>query len=125
MADSDDTTSSSGGERKLRKAHIRPRSDSTPDGRASKFAHIVPQSEGGRVRPRVIRCSLPPHKPLRFESLQVYETHYTQNHVNRCFTCQKNFPTEHYLGLHIAENHDPIGEVKRERGEKTVKYRPR
>jgi hypothetical protein len=120
MAESDRSQTPSGGEQNLQKGHVRPRSDSTPDGRATKYAHVVPQTENTRVKSRTIRCSLPPHRSLRFDSLQAYETHYTQKHVNRCFTCQKNFPTEHYLGLHISENHDPFVDVKREKGEKTV-----
>lgn len=67
-----------------------------------------------------MKCFLPPHKPAFFDSYDEYEVHYQQNHANRCLECGKNFPTEHYLGLHIAENHDPLNETLRERGEKTV-----
>ena len=108
-------------EKPAQKTKVRTRTDSTLDERSSKIAHIDPSNSPSRSRRKVIRCSLPPHKPMRFESLQDYEDHYSKNHSNRCFTCQKNFPTEHYLELHIAENHDPINEVKRERGEKTVR----
>ena len=66
-----------------------------------------------------MRCSLPPHKPLSFSTYSEYESHYQQAHTNRCLECRKNFPTSHFLALHIAENHDPIAATKREAGEKT------
>lgn len=65
-------------------------------------------------------CNLPPHRPLKFTSFDEFEVHYQQNHVNRCFTCHKNFPSGHFLNLHIAENHDPINQIRKERGEKIV-----
>lgn len=69
-----------------------------------------------------MRCSLPPHKGvLSFASYEDYEVHYLQAHVNRCAECGKNFPTGHFLGLHIEENHDPLAGARRERGEKTVR----
>jgi hypothetical protein len=68
----------------------------------------------------VMKCMLPPHKPLTFDSYEEYDIHYLKTHVNRCTECQKNFPDEHFLHLHIAENHDPINAAKRDRGEKTV-----
>ncbi|KAF2194853.1 hypothetical protein K469DRAFT_734504 [Zopfia rhizophila CBS 207.26] len=69
--------------------------------------------------PAMMKCSLPPHQPLSFPSFEDYDVHYQKNHVNRCSECGKNFPDEHFLHLHIAENHDPINEAKRARGEKT------
>ncbi|KAH8434629.1 uncharacterized protein LDX57_012271 [Aspergillus melleus] len=42
-----------------------------------------------------------------------------QTHVNRCSECGKNFPTGHFLSLHIEENHDPLVATRRERGDKT------
>jgi hypothetical protein len=68
----------------------------------------------------VMRCSLPPHEPLSFDSFDAYDVHYQQSHMNRCSECLNNFPDEHFLHLHIAENHDPINESKRDNGEKTV-----
>ena len=68
-----------------------------------------------------MRCSLPPHRdPIAFSSYAEYEVHYTKAHVNRCLECKKNFPTEHYVALHIAENHDPLNDVRKARGEKIV-----
>lgn len=46
--------------------------------------------------------------------------HYQQAHVNRCSMCSKNFPTAHFLNLHIEENHDSLVVAMRARGEKTV-----
>lgn len=67
-----------------------------------------------------MRCSLAPHEPLSFDSFEAYDVHYQKTHMNRCSECQKNFPDEHFLRLHIAESHDPINDLKRERGERTV-----
>ncbi|KAI9818493.1 MAG: hypothetical protein M1827_000552 [Pycnora praestabilis] len=77
-------------------------------------------SEQQQQSTTVMRCSLPPHpQGLSFPSLEAYDVHYAKFHVNRCSECQKNFPTEHYLELHIEENHDPLNEARRARGEKT------
>ena len=67
----------------------------------------------------MMKCILHPHGPLNFNTYAEYETHYQQNHTNRCRECGKNFPTEHFFGLHTAENHDPILASKRDAGEKT------
>src|ERR1700684_884655 len=54
------------------------------------------------VEPVVIRCSLPPHRDAyTFSSYEEYEVHYAKDHVNRCAECGKNFPTYHFLNLHI------------------------
>ncbi|KAI5295857.1 hypothetical protein KEM56_005553 [Ascosphaera pollenicola] len=72
--------------------------------------------------PEVMRCTLPPHRtPIVFSSYEDYEVHYAQSHVNRCLQCRRNFPTAHYLTLHIEENHDPLADSKRDRGEKTTR----
>jgi hypothetical protein len=83
---------------------------------------IVHLDSGSAVseRPAIMRCSLPPHQPLSFDSFEAYDVHYQKTHMNRCSECQKNFPDEHFLYLHIAENHDPINAAKRDNGEKTV-----
>jgi hypothetical protein len=70
--------------------------------------------------PAVMKCSLPPHEPLTFSSFEDHEVHYQKTHVNRCSECQKNFPDEHFMHLHIAEYHDPINAAKRDQGERTV-----
>ncbi|KAL7937692.1 hypothetical protein V8C35DRAFT_293260 [Trichoderma chlorosporum] len=67
-----------------------------------------------------MRCSLPPHRePLGFRLYSDYETHYHNFHTNRCIECRKNFPTDHLLGIHIEECHDPLAKVAREKGEHT------
>ncbi|CUS10814.1 unnamed protein product [Tuber aestivum] len=67
-----------------------------------------------------ISCFLPPHcSGEPFVSHEQFETHYIQAHTNRCHECGRNFPSLRFLDLHIAENHDPLTELKRERGDKT------
>jgi hypothetical protein len=67
-----------------------------------------------------MRCSLPPHKhALEFQSHEDYEVHYLKEHTNRCSSCGKNFPTAHFLGLHIEENHNALRETLQAKGEKT------
>ena len=83
--------------------------------RTAKYAQL----DCTQDQPAIMRCLLPPHKPLTFSSYPEYETHYNQTHSNRCSECKANFPTLHFLELHIAENHDPIVSARRERGDKT------
>ncbi|RPA72572.1 hypothetical protein BJ508DRAFT_367188 [Ascobolus immersus RN42] len=66
----------------------------------------------------IITCTLPPHPPLTFTTHSAYTSHYASTHTNRCSTCHLNFPSTHYLTLHIRENHDPLVMVQWERGEK-------
>ena len=68
-----------------------------------------------------MKCSLPPHhETLAFSTFEDFEIHYAKEHANRCSECRKNFPTNHFLELHIEENHDPLSDARRARGEKTV-----
>ena len=68
-----------------------------------------------------MHCALPPHREtLSFASYEDYEVHYQQAHVNRCAECSKNFPTGHFLNLHIEENHDALAAARKARGDKTV-----
>ncbi|KAI5209480.1 hypothetical protein E4T39_00779 [Aureobasidium subglaciale] len=69
----------------------------------------------------LLTCTLPPHDPVNFTTYHEYEAHYHKTHVNRCLDCGRNFPTDHFLSLHIAERHDAINLVKRDRGEKTYR----
>ncbi|KAF1811431.1 hypothetical protein P152DRAFT_399045 [Eremomyces bilateralis CBS 781.70] len=64
-----------------------------------------------------MKCFLPPHRPLTFQTYEEYELHYTQAHRHRCAECMKNLPSDRYLELHIAENHNPINQARKERGE--------
>lgn len=69
----------------------------------------------------VMKCTLPPHREvISFSTYDEYNVHYAQTHVNRCVECGKNFPIDRFLALHIEENHDPLIEARRARGEKTV-----
>jgi hypothetical protein len=84
-------------------------------GHPAKYSQTDPQPQTASN----MRCLLPPHKPLTFTSYPDYETHYTQTHSNRCSECKANFPTAHFLNLHISENHDPLIAAQRDRGSKT------
>ncbi|PWY70231.1 C2H2 type zinc finger domain protein [Aspergillus heteromorphus CBS 117.55] len=93
-----------------------PASSTTPSLGRSKLHFLdtaAPEAEA-------MHCSLPPHRDiLSFASYEDYEVHYMQAHVNRCSQCNKNFPTDRFLTLHIEENHDALVATRRERGEKT------
>lgn len=88
-----------------------------PVGNPAKYSQT--ESEDHTQPATTMRCLLPPHAPLTFTSYASYETHYTSTHSNRCSSCRANFPTSHFLNLHISENHDPIIAAQRDRGEKT------
>lgn len=66
-----------------------------------------------------MQCSLPPHPPVSFSSTAQFDIHYAKEHTNRCSSCGKNFPSAHYLALHIDENHNPLREALAAQGEKT------
>jgi hypothetical protein len=87
----------------------------------AKYAHIS-RAEAPESTRWAMQCELPPHNILKFASYEAYEIHYQQCHINCCSECEKNFPSDHYLNLHISENHDPITAIKRERGERTVYF---
>ncbi|KAK3375172.1 hypothetical protein B0H63DRAFT_482070 [Podospora didyma] len=85
---------------------------------AAKFTELEPETAS--VSSVNMRCSLPPHKEaLVFSSYDEYEAHYRNQHGNRCHECRRNFPSAHFLDLHIEEMHDSFLAVKRERGEHT------
>ena len=98
------------------------RSMSPPTSEGSVHPEKYAQVDHATQANEPMRCFLPPHKPLSFSSYEEYDVHYQQTHVNRCLECRKNFPSNHYLNVHIAENHDPLNEARRARGEKTVCY---
>ena len=105
---------------------VHPRSTESPPN-TPKLVHLDPDSgEAAAAAPETeMRCSLPGHRPnLPFSSFEDYDVHYAKAHVNRCLECRRNFPTEHFLNLHIEENHDALVSVRRERGEKTVSHNP-
>ena len=91
-------------------------SDTGPE-HSSKYT-LVDSSPGARNT--VMQCSLPPHREmLEFQCHEEYEVHYLKEHTNRCASCGKNFPTAHFLGLHIEENHNALREALQAKGEKT------
>lgn len=95
-----------------------PDSDPGPPASPAKYTQLDSTSSDAHD---VMRCSLAPHRePISFASYEEYEVHYAQAHVNRCSECGRNFPTELFLSLHIEENHDPLIEARKARGEKTV-----
>lgn len=85
---------------------------------AVKFAY-VPSTVSEE---HVITCSLPHAHigTMSFPSYLAYEEHYAFMHTNRCLSpgCGRNFPSAHFLTLHITENHDPIAGAREARGEK-------
>ncbi|KAG9247101.1 hypothetical protein BJ878DRAFT_477695 [Calycina marina] len=87
---------------------------------SSKILHLDAAS-GVQTKPVTqMLCSLAGHRQtLSFATYEEYEVHYNKAHVNRCLECRKNFPSEHFLSLHIEETHDALVAVKRERGDKT------
>lgn len=85
---------------------------------SNKYSHLEPSS-GQQTASPAIRCFLPPHRPYSFSSYEDFDSHYYKSHVNRCSECNKNFPSEHFLNLHITEVHDALAEAKQARGDKT------
>jgi len=88
--------------------------------------HSSKYIQTSRERPTkaVMKCSLPPHELIEFSTFEEFESHYASDHAHRCSDCRHNFPSEHFLQLHISENHDPLSEAKRAKGEKTVCLSP-
>ncbi|KAK0673885.1 hypothetical protein QBC41DRAFT_310826 [Cercophora samala] len=87
---------------------------------AAKITELDPSIMNTTKTNNSMHCSLPPHKePLPFSSYEEYESHYRNEHTNRCLECRKNFPSAHLLSLHISENHDAFIQVKRDKGERT------
>lgn len=111
--DSDATDVPSSSPLQTRNSHIG--KGTSHEGWHSKFTQL----DETATQQEVISCTLPPHQVIGFASYSDYEVHYQKTHVNRCIECGKNLPTDHFLSLHIKENHDPITEAKRERGDKT------
>ena len=67
-----------------------------------------------------MQCSLPPHREaVTFATIEEYEIHYAKDHTNRCSSCGRNFPSAHFLALHIDENHNPLRDLAQAQGERT------
>ena len=77
--------------------------------------------------PTSYTCSLPPTCHIRrshFPTLESLEGHHATHHAHVCSDplCGMVFPDQRFLELHLMECHDPLVEVKREKGEKTVSF---
>lgn len=71
-------------------------------------------------------CTLPPlcsSSPKSFATSEALTSHYSTHHAHVCSAprCNKIFPSEHFLDLHLREFHDPIVALQRENGSKTVR----
>lgn len=98
-------------------------SSSSSDGQASTVASPAKMQEldvdEATAKDRKMQCSLPPHPPVSFTSTADFDVHYVKEHTNRCSSCGKNFPSAHYLALHIDEHHNPVREAVAAQGERT------
>lgn len=67
-----------------------------------------------------IECSLPPclYVRPRFSNSEEYELHVLTLHSFICKECNKRFPSEKILEIHIDENHNPFFVIQREKGHK-------
>ncbi|KAL2263668.1 hypothetical protein VTK26DRAFT_5699 [Humicola hyalothermophila] len=107
---------SSGGHGEL-KTTIADQAETSPPAAKITGLDLSESNTNGGIK---MQCSLPPHKePLVFSSYGEYETHYRDQHTNRCAECRKNFPSAHLLSLHIEETHDSFAMARKERGERT------
>lgn len=87
--------------------------------RPKKVSHLELESLHSASH-SVMQCSLPPHRqPLDFANIEAFEVHYSKEHCNRCSSCGKNFPSPHFLALHIDENHNAMRAELQAKGEKT------
>lgn len=98
-------------------------SSASSDGQASTVASPAKlqelEVEDGTIHGHKMQCSLPPHPPVSFASTADFDVHYAKEHTNRCSSCGKNFPSAHYLALHIDEHHNPVREAVAAQGERT------
>ncbi|OAV98281.1 hypothetical protein PTTG_00328 [Puccinia triticina 1-1 BBBD Race 1] len=67
-------------------------------------------------------CNPPNHKPPRFENPSELESHHRTHHAFTCSStgCNRIFPSQHFLDLHLNEVHDPILQVQREKYEAKI-----
>lgn len=89
---------------------------------STKYVQTAGDTDDHLLARPAMKCSLPPHaETLSFPTFSDFEVHYAKIHSNRCSACNRNFPTEHFLSLHISENHDPLEDARRARDEKTYR----
>lgn len=80
-------------------------------------------SPEGDHQSQAFSCSLPPQCSLSrssFFTAEELDAHYQKYHAHMCRTCNRIFPDEGFLDLHLSEFHDPLMALRKERGEKTV-----
>lgn len=71
-------------------------------------------------------CTLPPtcspSQPTKFSTSDSLSAHYQSHHAHVCSAagCRKMFPSEIFLDLHLNEWHNPMNQVRLERGDKIV-----
>jgi len=68
-------------------------------------------------------CELPPacnKHPTTLGSASEMESHYSTCHAHVCSAegCNRIFPAQRFLDLHQTECHNPIAEIKKDRGER-------
>lgn len=68
-----------------------------------------------------IFCNYHPCFNQAFEDYQQYHLHVVSIHEHTCESCLKVFPNKSFLSLHIDENHNPLLQIKQERGDKIFK----
>jgi hypothetical protein len=110
--------------KRLREASFSPTADSGSDVSKEDSEDTRPVKINAVVRSDphepVMQCSLPPHRQaLSFDSIDAFEVHYQKDHSNRCSSCSKNFPSSHFLSLHLDESHNPLRAELQAKGEKT------
>lgn len=67
-----------------------------------------------------ITCNLPDScsvTPVTFHSHTDYDMHFDTEHSHTCLECDKIFPCNKLLDIHITENHDPFAKIKLQRGD--------
>ncbi|KAI0262347.1 hypothetical protein BC834DRAFT_891962 [Gloeopeniophorella convolvens] len=102
----------------------RPHTDS-PSRSPSPSRTPKAQRVAASARPPLL-CSLPPtcnpphNAPTPLAGTRALEAHYATHHAHVCSAegCGSVFPDPRLLELHLTECHDPLAELRKERGEK-------
>jgi len=95
-------------------------SGSDGDGSANKLARLPPSNSGHRLICTLPPTCSPPNHPYHLQDPRDLESHYALYHAHVCEVrgCNAVFPEERFLELHHTECHDPLAQIKQERGEK-------
>nr|GAT53530.1 predicted protein [Mycena chlorophos] len=93
--------------------------------RTSSGSSSSPSPKAQRTAPvsqsHPLLCTLPPtcnQHPTPIANARDLESHYSTYHAHVCQTCTCVFPDARLLELHQTECHDPLAELRKERGEK-------